>query len=181
MGALAGMTAALVPVIGQVRGRGRVRGRPVKIQLPRLHPIRRPLPATVIVREPRKRVVVGSPLKFLPAVPWSATIVTLPPGDRLIWQDSETIERDEEWVDCNFGVDEKGRALILEIGGAAQLNFAEVTFNNGEVQVVDFADRVRRAGTYQLLDFADGRHVMMVRVLAKADSDEAKLTVYMAK
>ena len=30
------------------------------------------------------------------------------PRDRLIWEDAETIERDEEWVDSNFGVDRRG-------------------------------------------------------------------------
>jgi hypothetical protein len=124
--------------------------------------------------------VVGPALTFLPVVMWPATIVALPARERLLWQDSETIEREEEWVDCNFGVDSRGRALFLEIGGTAQLNFAEVTFENGQVQVVDFEDRPRNTGIYQLLDFADGRRVMTVRLLAKSESDQAKLTVYMA-
>lgn len=162
--------------------RRRPRGRVVrtKVVVHRLHPIRRPLPPAVVVRAPRKHVVVGAPLAFLPVIVWPATVVALPPRDRLRWEDSETIYRDEEWVDCNFGVDARGRSLYLEIAGAAQLGFAETTFDNGQVQVVDFDDRLRRAGMYQLLDFADGRRVMTVRILAKADTSEARLAIYMA-
>ena len=143
------------------------------------HPIRRLLPRTVVVRPARKVVVVGAPLVFLPALVWRAAVVPLPPRERLIWQDKEVLEKDEEWVDCNFGVDQRGGALFLEIQGRAQLNFAEVTFENGNVQVVDFEDRARDSGIYELLNFADGRHVKTVRVLAKSNSDETTLTLYL--
>ena len=141
------------------------------------HPIRRVLPGTVVVRPARTTVVVGAPLVFLPAVVWRPTVVTLPPSERLLWEESEALAKEDEWVDCNFGVDRRGGALLLEIEGTAQLNFAEVTFDNGSVQVVDFEDHERRAGVYQILNFADGRHVKTVRVLAKSNSDETTLTV----
>ena len=141
------------------------------------HPVRRVLPRTVVVRPARTTVVVGAPLVFLPAVVWRPSVVALPPRERLLWEESEALAKEDEWVDCNFGVDRRGGALLLEIEGTAQLNFAEVTFDNGNVQVVDFEDHERRAGVYQILNFADGRHVKTVRVLAKSNSDETSLTV----
>ncbi|MGH9659156.1 MAG: hypothetical protein ACRD96_11475, partial [Bryobacteraceae bacterium] len=100
------------------------------------HPIRRPLPVAVVVRPARTRVVVGAPLVFLPVVAFTVAAITLPARDRLVWQDTEVIEKDDDWVDSNFGVDSRGDALVLAVEGRAQLNFAEVTFNNGNVQVV---------------------------------------------
>jgi hypothetical protein len=143
------------------------------------HPIRRALPRTVIVRPARTTVVVGRPLVFLPAVVWRPAIVTLPPRERLLWEESEALAKEDEWVDCNFGVDKRGGALYLEIEGTAQLNFAEVTFDNGDVQTVDFEDQEQKAGVYQVLDFADGRIVKTVRVLAKSNTDESTLTLYL--
>lgn len=144
------------------------------------HPIRRRLPDTVVVRPARTPVVVNAPAVFLPAVAWTAAVVTLPASDRLLWQDSETIERDEGWVDSNFGVDRSGNALFLAITGRAQLNFAEVVFANGNIQVVDFNERTHGSGVYKFLDFADGRHVKTVRILAKSESEETKLAVYLS-
>ena len=143
------------------------------------HPIRRVLPTTVVVRPARRAVVVRAPLIFLPAVAWTAAVVTLPPRDQLVWQDADTLERDEEWVDSNFGIDDRGKALLLQVEGKARLNFAEVTFENGEVQVIDFNDSTHDTGLYQLLDFRDGRRVMTVRVLARSESPETMLSVYL--
>ena len=143
------------------------------------HPIRRVLPTTVVVRPARRAVVVRAPLIFLPAVVWTAAVVTLPPRDQLVWQDADTLEKDEEWVDSNFGIDDRGKALLIQVEGKARLNFAEVTFENGEVQVVDFNDGTHDTGLYQLLDFRDGRRVMTVRVLARSMSDDTVLSVYL--
>jgi hypothetical protein len=87
----------------------------------------------------------------------------MPAGDRLVWQDSEVIEREEGWVDSNF------------------VNLAEVAFANGNVQVVDFNGRTHGSGIYNLLDFADGRHVKTVRLLAKSEADETRLAIYLSK
>jgi hypothetical protein len=125
--------------------------------------------------------VVGAPLVYLPSLAWTARVVTLPVRDRLVWQDSETIQPEEGWVDSNFGVDDSGNALFLDINGSAALNFAEVVFANGNVQVVDFNEQTRGTGTFRLLDFNDGRHVKTVRILAKSDIDDTKLTVYLSK
>jgi hypothetical protein len=143
------------------------------------HPIHRALPRTVVVRPARTTVVVGRPLVFLPAVVWRPTIVALPPRERLLWQDSEDLIKEDEWTDLSFGVDKRGGALYLEIDGTAQLNFAEVTFDNGNVQVVDFEDQEQKAGVYQVLDFADGRIVKTVRILAKSNTDDSTLTLYL--
>ena len=145
------------------------------------HPIHRLLPREVVVRDARRAVVVRAPLRFLPALTWRAALVTLPARERLVWQESETIARDEEWVDTNYGIDGNGNALFLHLEGTAQMNFAEVTYENGNVQVVDFNEESHGTGTYKLLDLGAGEHVMTVRVLAKSESDDAKLTVYLSK
>jgi hypothetical protein len=145
------------------------------------HPIRRVLPAAVVVRPARKTVVVAAPIVFSPAITWRAAVVSLPARDRLVWQDSEEISREEEWVDTNFGIDDEGKALFLDINGRTKLNFAEVTFANGNVQVVDFDEKTHPTALYSLLDFADGRRVSTVRILAKSESEDSKLTVYLSK
>ena len=145
------------------------------------HPIRRVLPPAVVVRPARTRVVVGGALVFLPAVVWTAAVVSLPARDRLVWQDSESFDKDEDWVESNFGIDTKGNALYFDLAGRAELNYADITFSNGEVQTVDFEEKVRTPGTYRLLDFANGRHVKTVKILARARTEHAKITVYMAK
>ena len=145
------------------------------------HPIRRVLPTTVVVRPGRKVVTSSAPLVYLPARSWNATVVSLPSSERLVWQDTEEIHSDEGWVDTNLGVDGTGKALFIKIDGLAQLSFAEVVFGNGNVQVVDFNDSAQRAGVYNLLDFSDGRHVNAVRLLAKSNSDDSKLTLYLSK
>ena len=145
------------------------------------HPLRRTLPATVVVRSARKTVAIGAPLVFLPSVAWTRAAVALPSSERLTWQDTEEINRDEGWVDANFGVDASGNALFLQVVGNAEFNFAEVAFANGNVQVVDFNEQTHGNGTYKLLDFADGRHVKTVRILARSKSEDAKLTVYLSK
>jgi hypothetical protein len=145
------------------------------------HPIRRALPATVIVHPARTAVVVGAPIMFLPALVWTAAVISLPPRERLVWQDTEAIEKSEGWVDATFGIDGTGDALYLDINGKAKLNFAEVTFANGHVQVVDFNEKTHKTGVYKLLDLASDRHVMTVRILSKSESDASSLTVYLGK
>lgn len=184
--------ATLVPLESMAGQRRRVVVRPARVVVRRPvartrlvvrngYPIRRVLPASVVVRPARRVVTVGAPLVFLPRLVWTPRVVDMPPGDRLVWQDNETIESDEGWVDTNFGIDESGNALFLDINGRSALNFAEVTFANGNVQVIDFDEQTRAPGFYQFLDFANGRHVKTVRILAKSQSDTTKLTVYLSK
>jgi hypothetical protein len=145
------------------------------------HPIRRALPGAVILHPARVAVAVRAPLVFLPALMWTAAVVSLPPRERLIWQDSEAITKDEGWADTNFGIDGTGDSLFLDINGKAKLNFAEVTFANGNVQVVDFNEKTHKTGVYKLMDFTGDRHVMTVRILSKSESDTTKLAVYLGK
>ena len=145
------------------------------------HPIRRTLPANVVVRTARRTVLVRHPLVFLPALSWRGAIVPLPPRERIIWTDTETIARDEEWVDTNYGVDASGSALYLDLTGKTKLNFAEVTFDDGHVQVVDFNEETHDPGAYKLLDVNANQHVATVRILAKSEADDSKLAVYLSK
>jgi hypothetical protein len=145
------------------------------------HPVRRVLPSTVVVRPARRVVTTMSPLVFLPGIAWRSSVASLPSADRLVWQDSETLERDEGWVDASFGIDGAGNALFLGVDGKGKFNFAEITFGNGQVQVIDFNEKTCSSGIYNLFDFADGRHVNTVRILARSESEETKLAVYLGK
>jgi hypothetical protein len=145
------------------------------------HPIRRTLPATVIVRTPRRVVTVAAPLVFLPRLEWRPNVVTVRSTDRLVWQDSERITSEEGWVDTSFGIDKTGNALFMDVNGSAGLNFAEVTFANGNVQVIDFHEQTHGPGVYKLLDFSDGRHVKTVRMLARSVSNESKFVIYLSR
>jgi len=145
------------------------------------HPIRRAYSRTVVVRPSPRVVITRSPIVYLPPVMWTARATSLPPRDRLVWEQSETIRRSEDWVDMSFGVDSRGDALLVFVDGEARIDFAEVTFENGQVQVIDFNERVQATGTFRLLDFADGRRVDSVRILAKAESLQARFSVYMRK
>ncbi len=141
-------------------------------------PIRRPLP--VVVVHPRPAVLV-TPAVFLAPVIWVATVATLPPRERLVWEDSEKLVQDEDWTEFSLNVNDRGTHLFLEVEGRAQLNFAEVVFANGEAQVVDFNEGTRGPGVYSLLNFADGRKVSHVRFVARAKTPEARLITRMAK
>src|SRR5687768_1144965 len=44
------------------------------------HPLRRALPASVVVRPARRSVVVGAPRVFLPSLVWRPTTTVLPSG-----------------------------------------------------------------------------------------------------
>ena len=95
-------------------------------------PIRRTLPNVVVVA-PRAAFRVA-PVTYLAAVPFRATIVALPPAPALVWEDSQTLAREDGWSDFSLNVDSRGRALYLEVRGAAQVSFAEAVFDNGETQ-----------------------------------------------
>jgi hypothetical protein len=113
-------------------------------------------------------------------VVWTAVAVSAPPRERLVWEDGETLSREEGWTEFTLNADSRGEALYLEILGKAQLEFAEVVFENGEARVVDFNSRTRGSGVYSLLDFRDGRKVDHVRMVARAKSDEARIVLRMA-
>ena len=66
-------------------------------------------------------------------------------------------------------------------GGKVQFDWAEVVFENGDAQVVDFAEKAHGPGLYSLLDFRDGRKVDHVRLVARAKSREARVVLKMEK
>ncbi len=168
------LTASLLlalPLLADVR---------VGIRVGAGHPLARP-GRTVIVRSRPAPVVVRAPIVYAAPVVWTRRVVTLPARDRLLWEDSEVITRREDWVDTTLNVNHRGNALYLNIEGRSHLDFAEVHFDNGQVQVVDFNNGDVERGTFLLLDFANGRHVNAVRLIAKSQSPRSKLTVYLAK
>jgi hypothetical protein len=140
-------------------------------------PIRRTLP-NVVVRGPVVRV---APRVYLGTVAFTAVaLATLPAPDRRVWTGTEGLDREDGWTDFTMDVDRRGERLVLEIDrGPAQISFAEVVFENGETQVIDFDDRIHRQGTYSLLDFKDGRKVDHVRIVAKADRDDSDIRVHL--
>jgi hypothetical protein len=136
-------------------------------------PIHRVLPE-VYIRPPHIAIRI-TPRVFLPPVVFGAAVVTLPDGPRA-WQEDETLTRDDDWTEFSLNVDARGSRLLLDItGGPAQLSFAEVVFENGEAQVVDFNDRAQKLGIYNLLDFPDGRRIDHVRLVAKASDEETTI------
>ena len=139
-------------------------------------PIRRTFP-TVVVRGPVVRV---TPLVYLSPLVFTPVIVTVPAPAARVWTSSETLDREDGWTEFTMDVDQRGRNMVLEIDrGSAQVSFAEVVFENGDAQVIDFNDRVHRTGVYSLVDFKDGRKVDHVRILAKADTNESVIQVHL--
>ncbi len=175
----AGLVAAVLPVAARAQRRRRVVVRPNRIVVRPGHPIARAAALSVVVRPPRRTVVVAAPLVFLPAIAFTAVVVSLPARERLVWEDSETLENDEGWVESNFGVDDRGDAVYLQVSGRAQLNFAEVVYENGDVRVVDFDEREYRDSIFRLYEIPGVRNVKTVRLVARARSDEAVLRLYL--
>jgi hypothetical protein len=151
----------------------------VRVTTHRGFPIHRTLPTVVV----RPGVVRVAPRVYLGTVAFTAVaLATLPPPSARIWTSTETLDRDEGWTDFSMDVDKRGKRLVLEIDrGPAQISFAEVVFENGDAQVVDFDDRVHRQGSYSLLDFNDGRKVDHVRIVAKADRGEAAIRLHLVQ
>ena len=137
-------------------------------------PIRRTMPHVVVRPAPVVRVTPGV---YLAPVTFGAVVVASSAGAQ-VWHDSERLERGDGWTDFTKSIDRRGDRLLLQIErGAAQLSFAEVVFESGETQVVDFDDRTHGRGTYALLDFKDGRKVDHVRVVARAAGAETEITL----
>ena len=176
----------LVPPIAEaartrVVRRGPAGHRRTVVVVHRGHPIRRTM-HTVVYRRPNVVVRVG-PARFLPLVVWAPVVIaTRPAGDVMAWQDAETLFKEEDWAETVFDSDQRGTKLFLEVTqGKVQFDFAEVVFENGDCQVVDFAEKAHGEGFYSLLDFADGRKVDHVRLIARAKSDEARVALILQK
>ena len=151
------------------------RGRRTTVTVHRGFPIHRTLP-NVVVRGPVVRV---APAVYLSPVVFTAAVVaTVPHGQ--VWRGAEELEREDGWTDLTMNVDARGDKMYLQIDrGAAQISFAEVVFENGEAQVVDFNDRVYGKGVYSLLDFRNGRKIDHVRIVAQAETKETEITLHL--
>ena len=149
-----------------------------------LTPVAEAARVRVVRRAPRTRVVVhtGFPLRRpLPPVVFGAVVVPVrPAAAALVWRDAEVLDHEDGWAEFNLNVDRRGSGLLLEIDkGPAEISLAEVVFDNGEAQVVDFNDRRHSQGLYNLLDFKDGRKVDHVRVVAKAAAGATEISVHL--
>ena len=144
-------------------------------------PLHRPLRA-VYIRPARVAWRVG-PAVFLPIVVWTGVMVAAAPAaDILVWEDGETLTKDEDWTEFSLNADSHGTRLWLQVvSGKVQLDWAEVVFENGDARIVDFTEKTIGPGLYSLLDFKDGRKVDHVRVVARAKSDEARVALQMEK
>ena len=154
-----------------------VAGVRVNIAIGSGHPIRRP--RTVIVQ--RAPIVLGPRVTYAPPVIWAPAVVKLPARARLGWQDTEVIRRADDWVDFAMPVRASGEALFLRTSSRAQVDFAEVHFANGQVQVVDFNEANMQPGTFRLMDFPNSRHVESVRIVARARAPQTAFTLLMRK
>ncbi|HUQ82141.1 MAG TPA: hypothetical protein VM076_13405 [Gemmatimonadaceae bacterium] len=154
-----------------------VRGTRTRVVVRTGFPIRRTLP-NVVVRPYTVRV---APRVYLGAVVFGAVAVaTLPPANVRSWSGSEELDREDGWSDFSLDVDRRGTRLLLEIDDSpAEISFAEVVFENGETQVVDFNEKTLGRGIYSLLDFKDGRKVDHVRVVAQAKGKESDIRVHL--
>jgi hypothetical protein len=146
-------------------------------------PLRRP--ARVVVVRPARVVVRVAPARYLAPVVFTGVVVaaaSAPVHDALVWEDGETLSKGDDWTEFTLNCDARGTRLWIEVqNGRVQADWAEVVFENGDTQVVDFAERTHDPGLYSLLDFRDGRMVDHVRMVARAKSDEARVVLRMQK
>jgi hypothetical protein len=166
-------------------------------------PLKRP-PRPVVVIPPRvERRTRVAPRVFLPPILFGAAVLSLErerwrrdrdyyrdrdhedhrySRESLVWQDDETLYREDDWTEFTFDSNTRGTKLWFEIlKGRAQIDWAEVVFENGEVQVVEFPERSLDTGLYRLLDFRDGRRVDYVRIVARAVSRETNISLWMER
>src|SRR6185295_10281734 len=155
------------------------RGPRTTVVVHRGFPLHRAFPH-VYVRAPRVAFRVA-PRVFLPPVVFGAAVVaTLPAPEVRLWREAEVLDREDDWTEFTLNVDRRGSKLLLEVDkGPAEISFAEVVFENGEAQVVDFSDRPHRQGVYSLLDFKDGRKVDHVRIVAKAAGASTEIALHL--
>jgi hypothetical protein len=144
-------------------------------------PLRRPA-RTVFVRPARAVVAVRPAVYLAPVVFTGAVVSSVPRHDALVWEDGETLLQDQDWTEFTLKSESRGTKLWFEvIGGRAQVDWAEVVFENGECRVVDFRERTYLPGLYSLLDFRDGRMVDHVRIVARARASESRVVLRMQK
>lgn len=122
----------------------------------------------------------GRPFYFLPLVVFGGYYVPQWDDrywhDRLLWEDAITIYGDEGWIEFTLDCGATGERLWIEVrDGRSHIDWAEIVFEDGSVQVVDFSDRSLAPGLYQILDFRGYYRVEYVRMVARASTREARL------
>lgn len=209
VGAGAGLVApdfaAAQPFPPHLPGRGWGVGPRPPVIAPRapvvVHPgrkLHRP-PRAVIVRPPKGIVRPHvEPRVFLPPVVFGGAVVGYRherryrydddrgrrgySRERLVWQDSETLYREDEWTEFTFDCNTRGSKIWFEVlEGRVKADWAEVVFENGEVQVVEFPEDSLGRGIYELLDFRQSRRVDSVRMVAQTPNRVARLTLWMER
>lgn len=141
-------------------------------------------PARVVVVRPAAVAVRVEPRVYLRPVVWTtmAVAVAAPTADALTWVDGGTLNQSEDWTELTLNCGHRGSRLWYEVkSGKVQADWAEVVFANGETQVVDFAGHTPSPGLYPLLDFANGRRVDHVRMVARANTDDARIVLRLEK
>lgn len=149
---------------------------PTRVPVPvgREFPIHRALPLVVV--RPGPAVVVAPRLYLAPILFGRVVVRSLPGGQ--VWEGSQRLEKRDGWTDFTMDIDRRGERLYMNIDrGAANLSFAEVVFDDGQSQVIDFGDREERPGLYSLVDFTGGRKIDHVHIVAKADTKKSDITL----
>ncbi len=146
-------------------------------------PVVRPLRPVVV--HPIVRPYRVAPRVFLPLAVWFGTAVAataIPARQLIVWEDGENLLDEEGWTEFTLNCENTGTKLWLEIvKGRVRFDWAEIVFGNGEARVVDMKEFVRDPGTYLLLDFVGDREVDHVRVVARAETAEARVVLKIQK
>lgn len=153
--------------------------RRVIVRLAPGHPIGREMPSVVFRRPGVVPRISPTHFELLPA--WKPVAAERACIADAAWRDGESLLRLEGWTETLFDVDQRGRRLFLEVTrGRVTLEFADVVFVEGGCLVVDCARTSAAPGLYEFADL-DGRHwVDHVRLIARADSPAARVTLMLA-
>ena len=85
------------------------------------------------------------------------------------------------WQRLGFGVSEHANGIYLAVDGRASFGRAEIVFTDGEMETIELNAATRSNGVFELLDFGADREVLVVRVLARAESDRANVGVLLGR
>ena len=140
-------------------------------------PLRRPARHVVVHHEPVHVRIV--PRVYLSPIVFASVIVVVRPShERIVWEDGETIDRTDDWCEVVLDCDRRGSRLWYEVeSGRLQVEWAEIVFDDGSAQVVDFETHTQGPGLYRLLDLHDDRHVDHVRMVVRARTPESRIVL----
>ena len=162
----------------ELRGPGRS-----EVQLFKGWPLERS-PHVVLVR-PARRPVRVRPGSYLSTVTPGRRIAmkgAAPARINVLWEDSLSLSRDDDWTQLTLNSGTRGTRLWLDLrGGKAQFDWAEVVYDNADAQVVDFKERTLAPGLYSLLDPDAPRTVSHVRVVARATSKAPRVKLILER